>query len=238
MASNFARLIEEKRVTQKLKEPIELDSIQPHNKSSNGRTLEDYLGISENNKQNSDLGFYEVKTTSRTNTYIKLFTKTPIRSILFERSVIKYLTRKYGKQQDDKLSFYCKIELNSKISYNGYEIYYVLIEDKLIVYFEKENIILDEISWSITDLKSILIRKMPNLIHTTTTKLKDTYIYHNSNVYDDLNINNFMDLLYNGDIIIDFNVHQRDDGKLKDHGCGFLLHKDKLKSLFDVNRKV
>lgn len=237
--SRFARLIEEKRVQHKLKEPIKLDSVQPNNKSSNGRTLEDYFGINENNKQETDLGFYEIKTTSVNNSYVKLFTRKPFIDIeINERSVVKYLTKRYGKMQDEKLSFYCRVELNKKTSYNGYELYYNIDDDKLILHIEENNIILDSINWNIIDIFDILERKIPNLIHTKTIKHEDSFTFTEPTIYNDLNIDKFKDVLCKGDILIDFNVHQRNDGKLKDHGCGFLIHRDNLIHIFDAAKNI
>lgn len=205
-----------------------------------GKTLEDLLGITENNYQEPDFGEYELKASRiDSNSMLTLFTKSPM-----PRGANTALRMMYGYassayDNDEKV---LHATLNAlefvKISNTGHslKVDYVLDSpsDKIFVESETGHF---NAYWLVDQLRKSFISKYPNKLvyvkaESRGSGANEEFLFKQAYVCDGFSYNGFLDLLQKGKIYVDLRIGQYPDGRTHDHGTGFRIKENDQDDLF------
>ena len=224
-----------KELTMKLLEIKNKGLIQTHRSHDTGigKTLEDLLGIQENNIQLPDIGDIELKSKRiNSQSMLTLATKSPL-----PRSVNKYLFLKYKYKDDD--GSYCLHSTVYGSSYNrqGFK---VVFQDNNIVLLNRENI---RAYWPITIFGDILKSKSNKIVLVfakTVGKrgtIKEYFHFTEAYLLSNLNINKFRLAIEQNKLKIDIRIGSFKSGinmgKYHDHGTGFRINKRDFLYIYD-----
>ncbi len=207
--------------------------------SSIGRTLENELGLAENEFGIPDYDGIEIETRrTYSKSAITLFNATPDGDELFE---IERLKNAYGYpcKKDRRFKVLYVEAYGNKSIFAGIKYQYKIEIDRakekiyLCVHDRNNNIIERKVSWSFNYIKERLLLKLNYLavINAWDKKIdgNDCYKYYKVSFYKLISFNKFIDLLENGTIkiVIKVDIHtgKSNYGKTYDHGCGFPLKK-------------
>jgi len=222
--------------------------IKTHRKGNTGigKTLEDELGIAENNEHAPDFGEYELKSKRQSDTsMLTLFTKSPC-----PPKANAYILNKYGYLNEDNndlelhttlwASRFTSLQRNNK---------------KLKIKYDKERI---WIASDTDDERNNVYWNIDDLIRSFEQKYKGKFVYayaqskgHGAEeefLYDEafevsgFDANDFLNLLKSGDICIDFRLGHYHSGpnigKVHDHGTAFRIKGNSEHKLFKLKRKI
>ena len=197
-----------------------------------GKTLEDLLGVEENNLQAPDLGNIEVKGRRiGTNSLATIFTRNAW--IIHPKELIERYGYKNGKgrralkstvkSQPNKRGFCVKVE-----------------QDAVRVYHEDGSIAAE---WQSELLIAIMKAKMPNVLlgyadHRFNSEGKEEFWYKKADLLTGLNVDKFYELIKKGIIAIDFRIHIKEDGGVRDRGTGFRFYPRYWYSCFNNSEKL
>ena len=213
-----------------------IKSIRPdatkQNDGAVGNTLEEALGIKENNKRLPDYKGWEIKSHKITSqSYITLFSRTP-------DSEYKdgYMNKRWGKLDDEYP--HIKVLRTSIYAHRHSEIYRKH-KLKLKIDRRKKKIFLIDINnpdekvyWKFDSIKQSAVNKIKNMIICTAQskvmKNKMYFKYINTRLLISFDFNKFIKLLENGVIRYDHRLGIYRSGKKKgephNHGGGFRIH--------------
>lgn len=240
-------LNEIKRKFKEIKKMGFVKSTRPNNKDGGiGNTLEDLLGIAENNQKLPDYKNFEIKSQRElTSSLLSLFSKSPNHP--FRANT--YLRLNFGEVRDENFpnnkKFYATLTASriSKI-YNKYKIkvYVDKIEKKvgLKIYNLKNKLLDDSIYWDFATLEKAS-KKLTNVMYVNAEiKVEDGENYFHFNeatVSETFNFANFIDQIEKGNIFVDFRIgvynSGKSIGKTHDHGTGFRINPQDLHLLYD-----
>lgn len=212
-----------------------------------GKTLEDLLGIPENNLDEPDFGEYELKSCRiDSQSMLTMFTRAPQPA----RSNT-YLREKYGYSSDaydnDEKVLHATLSADrfTTISSTGNKLkiwcdidgIYILSQD------QRENVF-----WSRETLKRCFERKYKNKFvyaKALSRGIGANEEFHFIEAYEvsGFNYEAFIDLLEAGKIYVDLRIgqyhHGKNKGKTHDHGTGFRIRESDQYLLFkNINRIV
>lgn len=211
-----------------------------------GKTLEDLLGIAENNIDGPDFGDYELKSCRlNSNSMLTMFTKTPQ-----PRGAAGTLREKFGYASDS----YSNNEkvLHATLSADRY----VSIADtghKLIVVCDDSRISIvaedDEVYayWTKEELKKAFEKKYKNKFvyakaHSQGSGSSEQFKFTEAYEVSGFDYDAFVSLLEQGKIYIDLRIGQyhggAKDGKTHDHGTGFRIKEMDQPLLFKTSKKI
>jgi hypothetical protein len=229
-------------IKKRLEEIKEIGFVKTHRSGQTGigKTLEDLLGIKENNIPGPNaLGIIELKAIRKNGkSMLTLFTLAPsppkINSLLVE---------KYG--------YISPTRKNKKILHttvNGPEFNTIKDEYGFKVEVEKDRVnlihYLDEIVayWLEEDLKEAFERKLKNLLlikAESRGKGKDEEFWYNEGyLLNGFSFENFKNLIKEGIILIDIRIGQYPNGKTHDHGTGFRIFLNNLDLCYENKIRV
>src|SRR3990167_1481124 len=205
---------------------------RPHD-TGIGKTLEDLLGIKENNLRLPDVGETELKAKRiDSGSMLTLATKSPL-----PRGVNRVLFNNYKYKDEDGV-----FNLHSPVygsRFNTHGIKATLQSDRLIL--ENKNNI--EAYWLLTMLDDVLKTKSNKILlvfaETKGEKktLSEKFHYIEAYLLSDLNISKFKTAVKNNKLKIDIRIGAYRSGKFKgkyhDHGTGFRINKKDFLHLFD-----
>ncbi len=204
-----------------------------------GKTLEDLLGINENNVPGPNaLGWIELKTFRKdAKSMITLFTLAPsppkINSILLEKYGYTSLRgdRKILHTTVNGLNFNTiKGNLGFKIDVEKDKINLVHFKDGVIAYWEEER------------LKDAFERKIKNLLlikaETRGEGKNEEFWFNEGYLLSEFSFKSFKKLIKEGIILIDIRIGQYCDGRTHDHGTGFRILPDKLDLCYQNRVKI
>lgn len=223
----------------KLKEQLEkikaLGFVKTHRAHDTGigKTLEDLLGIKENNLRLPDVGDVELKAKRiDSGSMLTVTTKSPeprgINKVLFEK--YKYLDKEG------------KYNLHSTVcgSRKNPQSFKVAFEDKKLVLKNKSKI---EAYWPISIFDDVLKAKSDKILlafaETKGERKTKNEKFHFTEVYllSNLNINKFKSAVESDKLKIDIRIgvyrSGKNKGKYHDHGTGFRINKRDFLHLFD-----
>ena len=211
----------------------------PQNKDGGaGNTLEELLGVRENNKKKPDYLNFECKTYRRNSSAnISLASKVPTE---FEGSQ-RYLWEKFGRKDDKGLNrFYATIPGNEKGKKKKWTKVYKKIKMRIQIDREKEEIrvfiknlndkiILDNIFWTFKDIKKS-IEKLNDMLVAEVVEIKKKYFsYNRADLFWNFNFDRFLEEIENDMILLDIRcgVHKSKEklGQLHDRGPAWRLRK-------------
>ncbi|MFC1512505.1 MvaI/BcnI family restriction endonuclease [bacterium] len=203
-----------------------------------GKTLEDILGIKENNYLGPDIGEIELKAKRMdSSSMLTIATKSPeprgINKILFERYKYK-----------DKEGVY---SLHSTVYYTRYnpQGFKISISNEKIILENKKHI---EAYWPLSIFDEVLKTKSNKilLVFADTegkrkTK-KESFHFNEAYLLSELNLNKFTKALERDKLKIDIRIGAyrsgSNKGKYHDHGTGFRIHKRDFLELYDNYKKL
>lgn len=217
-------------------------STRPNNVDGGiGNTLEDLMGITENNLNEADFNGVEIKSHRFLNTSkISLFTKAPD----FPKKANSILREKYGEIREDNQK-----KLYASIFGNRYSLIYEKFYMKLTVNKEEERIylevkngehILREIYW---EFRSILkySQKIKDLLLVSADHKAINgeiyFSYQSAILYYNFSFDRFIDAIENGKIQFDIRIGYyksgKNIGKVHDHGSGFRISSSDFALLYN-----
>jgi len=209
-----------------------------------GNTLEDLLGINENNKNDPDIFGFEIKSHREFNSsYITLFSKSPS----FPKNANTYLRESFGDYRDE--IYEKKKILYASVFGHRYSIVYEKYKMKLKVNRKSKKVelivqsinnkLLTCVFWTFDDLIKAS-RKMKDLM-LVIADIKDEggkrkYNYKYAQFYIGFDFEKFLECIQNGKIMFDIRIgvyHSgKNAGKTHDHGSGFRIKRENFKEIY------
>ena len=223
----------------KLKEIQELGFVKTHRKGDTGvgKTLEDLLGIKENNISLPDIGkIAELKASRKsTGSMMTLFTFEP-KPRGGERC--KTLLNSFGylkKEKDHK-------ELRNTLSckrYNNQNLKLKIEKDKLCVIGKNKKL---NIYWDTEEVKKKFEEKFPALVHVLahTKDIEATEYFHFDEAYflEGFSFEKFKEMLKRDEICVEFRMKYTSGEKVRNHGTAFRIRNAKLHNAFETKKRL
>lgn len=200
-----------------------------------GKTLEDYLGITENNIALPDFGVMELKS-QRINTIsmMTLFTKSP------EGITNSEIRKRFGYPDPEfpKIKILHQTISNGKINSMGFQAIIDEKQEKLLI-LKKGNLLG---YYGIEFLKKKAIEKIGNgliLVRAETKKIKGNEYFHYKDAYLLKEIDPTKFIAHSKyDIRLGVYHSGKNAGKPHDHGSAFRLTEKSLPLLFKIQKKI
>lgn len=204
-----------------------------------GKTLEDLLGITENNIDLPDLGETgELKAVRRnSSSLLTLFTLEPIRDMSWEEMLTKY------GYVDKKGRYALKSTFSSSV-YNAQNIRAVVKNDRINIvkrlddgnevilgYYDKELLaqkFLEKISKSLIYVPA----------HHRGRGANEEFLYDEVYLCKNFTGDKFLEVMENGDIYIDFRVHLKPSGAGRSRGTAFRIRKNKIDEFYETKERI
>jgi len=240
----------------RIKDIEQLGYVLSHRKGDTGigKTLEDLLGITENNIAGPDFATYELKTGRKGSvSMLTLFTKAPeprgANKKLLE--VFGYVQRKVprehkqltltGEGVDES-----KIPIEEKelhvtvdaIKPNSVGLKLEIKNDRLYIGNDQDV----EAYYDNDTLKKVFERKYHKLIYVLADHKKEKGIecfwYNEAYLLDGFSFKRFSELVSEGKLKVDIRIGHYPDGRLHDHGTGFRILPRYLPQCFETIRQI
>jgi len=245
-----------KEFMSKMKEIKKMGFVQSHRKGPTGigKTLEDLLGITENNIAGPDFSVYELKSARKDSmSMLTLFTKTPL-----PRGANRELLKAFGYRQRKKPREYQQKTLNGKIVDESN----IPIEDKelhvtidsikpnsvgLKLEVKEGKIIIGnpkgvKAYYDEDTLKEAFEEKYHRLIYvlaeTRREKGNEYFWYNEAYLLDGFSFQNFARLIKEGKMKVDIRIGHYPNGRLHDHGTGFRILPKYLPECFEKIKRI
>ena len=214
-----------------------------------GKTLEDLLGIPENNKQEPDFGEYELKSARKDDgSMLTLITKSPSPMGINKEILNKfgYTSSQYG---NNKKVIHATLNAREyvRIADTGYSLKIKFDEanNKISIYSlnnntGEEN---EETFWDLYDLKKKIESKIKNkIIYVTAESNRDNYKeelkFENAYLCEGVSPERIFDLLKENKMFVDIRIGQYENGKTHDHGTAFRIRPSDHHRLFNMKKIV
>lgn len=201
-----------------------------------GYTLEEELGIAENNKRLGDLSYLgeevELKAQrSSTTAPVTLFSQSPEEPTLNKKALIG----KYGyTDKNGRRSLYVGIEASESNS-QGLILRIDKDEDKLYVSHSKDG---DLWFWSINSLKLKIARLLFVIADSKKEKGKEYFHYVESYFLTDFNMSKFLEQIEKGKIVVNLRMHLKKGGAVRDHGTVFRGKFEDFKICYNTQESI
>ncbi|MBN19068.1 MAG: glycosyl hydrolase [Chloroflexi bacterium] len=222
-----------------IKELKERGFVKTHRSGNTGigKTLEDLLGIEENNFPGPDGIITELKSGRKNSkSMLTLFTKSPD-----PYGINSELLKNFGYPgTNGKLHLHSTVnalEFNTLKGKTGFKI---SIEDKTIkILSEIKNLVP---FWKKETLQKSFEKKYKELLYVKAisqgTGINEEFHFNEAWLMRGFDFQNFIKLLQIGDIKVDIRIGQYSDGRPHDHGTGFRIFPDKLDLCFSKRKRV
>ena len=218
--------------------------IQTHRNGDTGigKTLEDLLGIEENNLQIPDLAIAEVKASRNSdNSLLTLFTKSPD-----IRGINRKIVEKYGyyRENDGNKILHSTIKGNEYNSLFNIPFLRLTAKDDKIYLEHYQDGIINDCYWSVDSLSSAYNRKYSTgtilLVKADTKKINNIeyFSYNQAFLLTKFNANNLINNIINGDLCVDLRIGINPNGSMHDHGTAFRIKKNKLEKFYDIEQII
>jgi hypothetical protein len=224
----------------KLQEIKKLGFVQTHRSGDTGigKTLEDLLGIEENNFPSSNGHLIELKSGRKDKTnMITLFTKSPL-----PEKANTLLLRNYGypsKRGNNKLELHTTIDAISFNRLRGRTGFRIQIKDDRINEINEQGDVLGY--WTKDILKDSFERKLPEILYVKADfrgkGSKEEFWFNEAWRLKGMDFESFLTLIGKGDIKIDIRIGQYKDGRTHDHGTGFRVFPRDLDLCFKIRER-
>jgi len=207
-----------------------------------GKTLEDLLGIPENNLDAPDFGEYELKSGRiDSQSMLTMFTKTPQPA-----RANTYLRLKYGYSSDaydnDEKVLHSTLTAARfvPIADTGHSLKIVCDADKISIASENG---VENVYWSRAGLKTAFEKKYKNKFVYAKAQSRGSGTYEEFLFTEAYEVSGFdysavVELLEAGKIFVDLRIGQYPDGRTHDHGTGFRIREIDQPLLFRINRRI
>ena len=211
-----------------------------------GKTLEDLLGIAENNIDGPDFGDYELKSCRlNSNSMLTMFTKTPQ-----PRGAAGTLREKFGYSSDSYnnnekvLHATLSADRYVPIANTGHQLIIVCNSSKISIIAEDNK---EYAYWTREQLKNAFEKKYKNKFVYAKALSDDIGASERFKFVDAYEVSGFdyeafVSLLEQGKIYIDLRIGEyhggAKDGQTHDHGTAFRIKEIDQPYLFKINRKI
>lgn len=211
-----------------------------------GKTLEDLLGIPENNLDEPDFGDYELKSCRiDSNSMLTMFTRAPE-----PHRANTYLRTKYGYSSNaydnDEMVLHSTLSANrfTPIANTGHKLKISCAADG--IYIESEDGV-ENIFWSREALRACFEKKYKNkFVYAKALSqgegANEEFKFVEAYEVSGFDYDAFISLLEEGKIYVDLRIgqyhHGRNKGKTHDHGTGFRIKESDQHLLFKVKNKI
>ncbi|PIS35220.1 MAG: glycosyl hydrolase [Parcubacteria group bacterium CG08_land_8_20_14_0_20_38_56] len=225
-------------IAKKLKAIKKMGYVRTHRAGNTGigKTLEDLLGIKENNIPGPNATAIELKSARRNvSSMLTLFTKSPL-----PKKANSVLLQKYGypSVKNKRKELHTTVNAKDFNRLQGKPAFKIAIKNKRVNLITSKNEILGY--WDKETLKKSFERKLPKLLYVKAeAKGKGTneeFLFNEAWLLSGFSFDNFLKLLKQGVIFVDIRIGQYLNGRVHDHGTAFRVPPDKLDLCF-VHRK-
>jgi len=204
-----------------------------------GKTLEDLLGITENNVPIANTTFAELKSARKgSKSMLTLFTKAPL-----PQKANSVLLNEFGyktPKSDNKKILHTTAkatEYNTLKGKKGFKIN--TVNDKLILCSSEGK----ELGyWDEVTLKNSFGKKLHHVLYVRAEYRgkgeNEEFWFNEAWLLSGFNFKGFKNNVNYGVICIDIRIGQYPNGTPHDHGTGFRVHPDKLNLCFDQRKQL
>ena len=229
-----------KTLKEKLRQIKKMGFIKTHRRGDTGigKTLEDLLGIKENNIPLPDIGEVAELKSYRKNakSMMTLFTLEPLPKG-GDRDRLLLDNFGYSKRNNQRPK-----ELHSTLSckrYNNQNLRLSVEKDKIRVKGKGKRL---NIFWDMESLRNKFNEKLPALVYVLAdTKIVDGVEYFHFNeayLLEDFDFELFKKRVKADDIVVDFRMYYRPNGSVRNHGTGFRVKINKLDNCFSKKTRL
>lgn len=207
-----------------------------------GKTLEDLLGIPENNLHEPDFGEYELKSCRlNSNSMLTMFTQAPQ-----PPRANTYLRQKYGYSSsaydNDEKVLHSTLTAAKfvPIANTGHSLKIVCDFEKISI---ESEIGIEKVFWNRENLRRSFDKKYKNKFVYAKAQSRgsgssEQFKFIEAYEVSGFSYESFVQLLEQGHIYIDLRIGQYPDGRTHDHGTGFRIRESDQSLLFKVNRRI
>ena len=229
-----------KTLKEKLRQIKKMGFVKTHRRGDTGigKTLEDLLGIKENNIPLPDIGGVAELKSYRKNakSMMTLFTLEPLPKG-GDRDRLLLDNFGYSKRDNQRSK-----ELHSTLSckrYNNQNLKLSVEKDKIRVKGKGKRL---NIFWDMESLRNKFNEKLPALVYVLAdTKIVDEIEYFHFNeayLLEDFDFELFKKRVRADDIVVDFRMYYRPNGSVRNHGTGFRVKINKLDDCFSKKTRL
>jgi len=215
-----------------------------------GKTLEDLMGVEENNIDGPDFGKIEIKSQRAfAGSKVTLFTKSPepkgVNSVMREKFGIEKYEDKPGLKELHASIF---TKFNNVYKTWGFRMKPDDSQRKIFLEvkeLETDEIINLDVWYDYNTLQKIIENKLQFLAYveadTRKTNEGEEFYYKSCNIFFNSSFDKFMTLLKDNKIQYDIRIGsyktpgRKNYGKLHDHGSGFRINKSNMAKIFERN---
>lgn len=207
-----------------------------------GKTLEDLLGIPENNLDEPDFGEYELKSCRiNSQSMLTIFTKTPQPA-----RANTYLRKKYGYSSsaynnDEKVLHSTLTAARFvPIANTGHSLKIVCDDTKISIASETgiENVYWDKRALRIAFEKKYKGKFVYAKALNRGTGSNEEFLFQDAYEVSGFDYDAMINLLENGKLFVDLRIGQYPDGRTHDHGTGFRIREIDQPLLFKIVNKI
>jgi hypothetical protein len=226
-------------LVKRLRDIKQMGYVKTHRGGSTGigKTLEDLLGIKENNVPGPNAAMLELKSARKeSRSMITLITKAPL-----PRGANSILLQKFGYPAPP---FGRKLHITMKkpplwTNIKGKRALKIKVNDKIeLVSIEGETLGF----WTKEVLEKIFQRKFPGLVYVKAEcrggRANEEFWFDEAWLLKGFNFEGIKDLIKEGTILIDIRIGQYPNGRPHDHGTGFRIFEDKLDICFKERKNL
>lgn len=211
-----------------------------------GKTLEDLLGIVENNIDGPDFGDYELKSCRiNSNSMLTIFTKTPQ-----PKGAANTLRVNFGYSSDvydnDEKVLHSTLSADHFVSIagTGHQLKITCDEEKISIVAEDGN---TYAYWTREQLKKAFEKKYKGKFVYAKAQARgegasEEFKFIDAYEVSGFDYDAFVSLLEQGKIYVDLRIGQyhggKKNGQTHDHGTGFRIKENDQPLLFKTNRKI
>lgn len=228
-------------LVERLKSIRKMGYIKTHRAGTTGvgKTLEDLLGIEENNIPGPNATMIELKSARKnTTSMLTLFTKSPLprkaNSVLLQR--FGYESARGNKRKELHTTVNA-IEFNQLKGKPGFRlkiqrdrINLINTQGEVLGYWDKEI------------LQEYFERKLPKLLYVKANARNrgpdEEFWFNEAWLLSGFDFGNFLKLLKERTIVVDIRIGQYPNGRPHDHGTGFRILPAKLDLCFEYRKRI
>lgn len=207
-----------------------------------GKTLEDLLGIPENNIEGPDFGEYELKSCRRNSkSMLTMFTlaPAPARSNSYLREKFGYSSNAYDNNEK-VLHATLSADVFTPIADTGEQLKIHCGADRISI---ETTCGIENVYWERDRLKTAFERKYRGKFVYAKADARNTGAEEEFNFCEAYEVSGFdydamMNLLEAGKVYVDLRIGQYPDGRTHDHGTGFRIREIDQPMLFRCNRRI
>lgn len=225
-----------------LKNIKEMGFVKTHRSGNTGigKTLEDLLGVEENNIAGPNGHMTELKGGRRqSSSMLTLFTKSPL-----PKGVNSMLLDGYGYPYKQNKALHTTLPVSAFNTLRGEPGFRINITtDRVEIVHHKPYKSMPTPYWDKETLRQSFLRKYPDKLLYVKADSKgrgmdESFHYNEAYLLAGFSFSRFTDLLSTGDIRTDIRIGQHPNGRPHDHGTGFRINPGKLDLCFEDRRQV